>query len=233
MVNSFRMKSILFMIMIGLLLTFTACTKDAESANDGTEAETETGGNDTEAEAADEGEDSEPVTITLVVPLGEEFIQGRFGAIEEKLDNINLEFITGGGSVEALEELYAAQVYPDIIVSDYAPVKELGVDYPLDDLIEKHNFDLDTIDESLNSFMRSLGDDGEYVGFPDGTSFWGLYYNKEIFDVLGQDYPDPEVPMTWDEVIDLAKQMTTEMGGHQYYGLTGGDWDSTRTICLK
>lgn len=163
----------------------------------------------------------EPVTLTLAAPLSFEFLEGRYGMLADEHDHINLEFIQYWNSVEALEELFAADVYPDIYVANYAPLKELGVDYPLDDLIEQHNVDLDRVDASLNSFVRSLDEDGVYVGIPGGVTYWGVYYNKDVFDILGFDYPDPEVPMTWDEIMQLARDMTVQVGDVQYYGLTG------------
>lgn len=224
----FKNKSILLMVLVSLLLIFTACTNDDKTSGDngsdnGSNTETpDNNGDDVEPEPEPEA-DPDPVTISLIAPLGEEYLEGRFGAARDMMpDHVTVEFITGGGSVGALEELFAAGVYPDIIISDYPPVKELDADYPLDDLIEKHSFDLEQIDGSLNSFIRSLGADGEYVGFPDGTSFFGLYYNMDVFDALGIEYPDPEVPMTWDELMKLARQMTTQVGEKKYYGFTGG-----------
>jgi ABC-type glycerol-3-phosphate transport system substrate-binding protein len=203
MLNNVKKHGVVFAILIGLLLTFTACSKDADGA---TSDKKNTG----------------QVTIKIALPLDEDYFNGRFGEVDKKLENINLEYIPYGNSVESLEELFAEKQSPDIIIGDYQPIRHLDIDYPLDDLIEENNFDLDRIDPSLLSFMRSLDKEGNIVGFPDGGSFFGLYYNKEVFDKMGQDYPDPDDPMTWDELIELAKDMTKEVGGVQYIGLQGG-----------
>src|SRR5699024_2834972 len=161
-------------------------------------------------------------TIKIAFPLlGEEYFERRFAATNEQLSEIgiDLEYVPYDSTLESLEEIFAAKLNPDIIIGDYSPIEELNVGYPLDDLITKHNFDLDRFDPSLLSFMRSLDDEGRVVGFPDGTSFWGLYYNKDVFDKLGKSYPDPDTPMTWHELLELAKEMTVEQDGVQYYGL--------------
>lgn len=44
-----------------------------------------------------------------------------------------------------------------------------------------------------------------------------LLYNKDIFDVFGVDYPRDG--MTWEEVIDLAREVSGEMNGVKYQGL--------------
>lgn len=225
--KTLKKKGILLIIIIGLLLIFTACGDD-----DNASKKTDNGTGDTNGDAGQKNSvennvepeeiELEEVTIQVAFPLlGEEYFERRFGATNEKMQEIgiDLEYIQYGSSMESLEELYANKIYPDIIIGDYGPIKELDIGYPLEGLVERHGFDLDRIDPSLLSFMRSLDDEGRVVGFPDGTSFWGLYYNKDVFDKLGKDYPDPDVPMTWPELMDLAKEMTVERDGIQYFGL--------------
>lgn len=218
-----KKKNFLWMFIISIVLILTACTSSVDENPDSNKSNgNNTSPNNNPDNNINEADEIELRDVTLKVAfpdLGEHYFNLRFGETDEKLENIDLEYIPYGNSVEALEELFASDQDPDIIIGDYPPIRELGIDNPLDDLIEKHGFDLDRLDPSLLSFMRSLDDEGRVVGFPDGTSFWALYYNKEVFDKLGKDYPDPEVPMTWHELIDLAKEMTVEVGGVQYYGL--------------
>lgn len=197
-------KVILLIIFMVPLLFFTACSDDNKVSK---KTEQNSGNID-------------EVTIKIALPLNEEFFHSRFDEVQKKLDDITLEYVPYGNTPQSLEELFASKVYPDIIIGDYPPIKYIDVGYPLDELIEKHEFDLDRIDPSLTSFMRSLDEEGRMVGLPHGGgSFWGLYYNKKVFDRLGKDYPDPEVPMTWDELMELTKEMTVEIDGEQYYGL--------------
>lgn len=90
----------------------------------------------------------------------------------------------------------------------YRMMNEYELIYPLDDLIEQHGFDLSELNPGIVSFLRSLDSEGRIVGFPDGTSYKALFYNKEVFDLFGEPYPDPDKPMTWEETLDLAARMT-------------------------
>lgn len=208
-----------FVILLSIVM-LSACSGGNGNVNNNDDPEPGNNSGEENNNGVDEEISLREVTLKVAFPdLGEHYFDLRFGATDEALDKIDLEYIPYGNSVDGLEELFAADEAPDIIIGDYAPIEELGIGNPLDDLIARHNFDLDRIDPSLLSFMRSLDDEGRVVGFPDGTSFWGLYYNKEVFDRLGKDYPDPSTPMTWHELMDLAREMTVEVGGEQYYGL--------------
>lgn len=217
--NLFKGRFILIAI-VGIFMMLAACTNDAN-----TKGNTNNGNNNENNANENEKESSgEKVTIQVAMPLNEEYFEGRFGGVREKLKdkNIDIEWVPYGGSTESLEELFSKKINPDIIIGGYGPIKDLEIGYPLDDLIEQHDFDINSIDPSLLSFMQSLDDEGKIVGFPDGASFFSLYYNKEVFDKLGKDYPDPDVPMTWKELMELTKEMTQKVGDEQYIGLDGG-----------
>ena len=64
---------------------------------------------------------------------------------------------------------------------------------------------------------------GEVVALPLYSSCVNLYYNKDLFDAAGIEYPsiDPEDRLTWEQVVDMAQQMTyVDNNGTQIYGLT-------------
>src|SRR5690625_1996906 len=68
----------------------------------------------------------------------------------------------------------------------------------------------------ITDFGNTL-DDVNIPMFPVNIDNSAMLYNKDIFDLMGVDYP--EDGMTWDEVIDLAKEVTREVDGVQYRGL--------------
>ncbi|GIN71207.1 bicyclomycin resistance protein [Bacillus sp. J14TS2] len=165
----------------------------------------------------------EPVTIKIARYFeDDEAWESRVGKLEEDLPNIKFERIPYENTSESLQELFAAGVKPDIIIGPIEPLKELEVIEPLDELIERHNFDLDSLNPALMKTARSLTAEGKIVGFPDNKTFSALYYNKNVFDLFGVSYPDPDAPMTWQEVIDLAAKMTGERNGMEYIGMTHG-----------
>ncbi|CAH8248157.1 extracellular solute-binding protein [Paenibacillus melissococcoides] len=63
---------------------------------------------------------------------------------------------------------------------------------------------------------------GLLYGMPIEGTQRALYYNKAILDKFGVDYPRDG--MTWDEILDLAKQVTAERDGVKYKGLSFGHY---------
>lgn len=163
----------------------------------------------------------EPVTITVALPWGEENFNARFGLVDEMLDHVNLEWVLWDMTWNGLEELFASQIYPDILVTENLETidilaEEDMIQY-LDEMIEKSDLSIDDLNPSLVSYIRSFDPERRMVGIPDGAGFVGLFYNKEIFDLFGYDYPSGVV--TWDEIFDLAAKMTQERNDQQYIGL--------------
>ncbi|MCJ7839852.1 extracellular solute-binding protein [Lederbergia sp. NSJ-179] len=175
--------------------------------------------------AGNEGDDTKgekTVTIKIAYLFDGDIWEERVGSIEKDLTNIKLERIPYENTVESLQEIFAKGNKPDIIIGPIEPMKELEVIEPLDELIEQHNFDLDSLNPALMKNVRSLTDEGKIVGFPDNRPFFALYYNKDVFDLFGQPYPDEKTAMIWDEAINLAAKMTGEKNGTQYVGMTHG-----------
>ena len=63
--------------------------------------------------------------------------------------------------------------------------------------------------------------EGEYYGLPISGSCWMLFYNMDLFDAKGLEYP---IGLTWDEYADLAKELTYEEGGVKYWGSLAPFW---------
>jgi multiple sugar transport system substrate-binding protein len=87
-----------------------------------------------------------------------------------------------------------------------------GALHPLDDLIAGDDrFNLDDYFEI--SFHASTYDGATY-GLPyDGGSL-ALYYNQDLFEQAGIPFPDPETPITWDQLLEYGSQLTTDRNGN-------------------
>lgn len=70
--------------------------------------------------------------------------------------------------------------------------------------------------ETLDAVKEAASKD-YLVGLPYTRHFSALYYNKDIFDRFGVDYPADG--LTWEEATDLARQVTRFDEGVQYRGL--------------
>lgn len=67
-------------------------------------------------------------------------------------------------------------------------------------------------DDYMDGPMESTMLDGKHYGIPFAANTTALYYNKDLFDKAGIDYPTPDT--TWEEFQKIAKDLTKD-------GITG------------
>lgn len=83
-------------------------------------------------------------------------------------------------------------------------------------------------DVSLDDFYKPMIDaftyEGKVYGLPKDASSPVLFYNKEMFDREGVEYPNPS--WTWDDFLAAAKKLTetNEKGRRLQFGTSGIDW---------
>lgn len=58
--------------------------------------------------------------------------------------------------------------------------------------------------------------DGKQAALPFKTSYYVLYYNKDLFDAAGVDYPTND--MTWTEWEEMCQKLTSGEGANKIYG---------------
>ncbi|GIN58661.1 hypothetical protein J8TS2_29800 [Lederbergia ruris] len=211
---SIKIKKFLMMCLLFLLVIVAfGCAND-----------TNTEPNDEDNTAGDEVEEGEPDPVTLQVVVGwdEEMFNDRFkDPIEEAFPWITIEHIQSGSGREELEELFAKDLNPDIIFQISPDNMEyFGLDYDLDELIEKHGYDVSHINPVYLDAIRAKDPERRLLGMPYEIVNWVLFYNKDIFDTFGVDYPTED--MTWNEAIDLASKVSGERNGVHYRGLDLG-----------
>ena len=56
--------------------------------------------------------------------------------------------------------------------------------------------------------------DGTVVGMPMGFNIQSMWFNKDMFDAAGLDYPPADGDYTWDDVRAWAKQLTLDESGN-------------------
>lgn len=74
--------------------------------------------------------------------------------------------------------------------------------------------------QGLDAFKQS---GGKYYALPYRQDFWGLFYNKKLFDAAGKPYP---TNLTWDQYAQLAESLTTGSGSSKVYGTYHHTWRS-------
>jgi len=175
---------------------------------------------------------SKETTITIQHEWGLDQISALMQPIEDKLQaegkNIKVKWIQGQPTLEALQELNAKGVVPDIIYTSKGidGLQELDMVEPIDEWSKIYGLDMSRIDPSVVSLFRSFDDNGSMIGVPTFADTYTLFYNKEIFDMFGLPYPTDQ--MTWDETLELAKKLTGERDGVTYRGLELG-WQNSVT----
>ncbi len=70
---------------------------------------------------------------------------------------------------------------------------------------------------------------GPIYGLPkDWSNDFAIWYNKKAFETAGVPLPDPSKPLTWSEIMDLAKKLTMKDGDKiTQYGLAASEWGKT------
>ncbi|GIN72508.1 hypothetical protein J14TS2_29830 [Bacillus sp. J14TS2] len=225
---------VLFVFSIGAFLS--ACSSSAKS---GTQQEKKEEKEEVVTEVWDE--EGEPTTVKVLYPWGEDAFEDQIVKPykDEIPKNITIECVCEAAQLEPLQEMNAKGIVPDIIFANWGidPLVELDMLEPVDEFVQKYDVDLDAFDDSVIATYRAMDPEGEgrLIGMPTVVDRLGLFYNKEIFDLFGEPYPDPEKPMTWAEVHDLAAKLTGERNGVQYRGLEMGSGLTTyeATVPLK
>jgi multiple sugar transport system substrate-binding protein len=115
--------------------------------------------------------------------------------------------------------------------SDVLFIKELsdatnwsaqGYIAPLDDYIAADGLDMGAFAGMADCYVDL---EGNQVALPYRADYWVLFYNKDLFDAAGVDYPTND--MTWDQYAELAKQMTSGTEGvDKVYGSHYHTWRS-------
>ncbi|MBP1915357.1 ABC transporter substrate-binding protein [Lederbergia galactosidilytica] len=168
-------------------------------------------------------DEKEPVTISVLVHWDEEMFNERFKEpIEKQFPHITLEQVRAGSGQEDLEEVFASGTSPDIFFElSQQTMEYLELDYDLSELIEKHSYDLSHINPVFLESIRSKDKEGRLLALPYEVIYYVLFYNKDIFDLFGQPYPDEN--LTWNKALDLARNLTSERNGVHYRGLDLGN----------
>jgi multiple sugar transport system substrate-binding protein len=117
---------------------------------------------------------------------------------------IEVQHAPWGSYFDRLQTQMAGGTAPDVMFLNNIPsYASRGVLMPLDDLIERDDFDTSTYLEGL---LDVFSHDGQIYGFARDNDTNVLYYNKDLFDQAGVDYPNAD--WAWDDLRRAAKALT-------------------------
>lgn len=154
------------------------------------------------------------VWFSTAKPDDEAFEEIFVQPVKNKHPNITMKMVTGN-----LADMIAARDVPDLIYTHtgylYA-INDMELFTDLTPYIKKYNVDLSSVDPVVLR-MLDVVVPGQVTSFPYMVNFNGLFYNVDLFDKFGVDYPSDG--MNWDEAIELGQLMTREESGQTYRGL--------------
>lgn len=164
---------------------------------------------------------------------------------QEIIDRVNLQ-ANGAYKVEVqsfpsdyyikLSTKIAGKKTPDFfwltqeLISKYA---ELGA---VADLTQQFNASENLKPESFYpGVLASATYKEKYYGIPWIANPLIVYYNQDLFEEAGVDFPDPLGGWTWDEFIEIAKKLTiqktdTQGNSYQQYGYIVDGWPNIETF---
>jgi len=206
------------------ILILAACQADDNNSATNDTSENETNNiNESDNETNnvnDENETNESDSESITLKIGNELSEDDQEALKEEFPHIIFEFDEVSAHEDDIEDEITQDKIPDIFYisgGDQIPnLDAYELSYDLTELIEESDFDLSTIaDEQIDIVRKWSG--GEIKYFPYVKRWDVLYYNKDIFDKFGVDYP--EDGMTWNEVEALAREVNGEIDGNEYRGI--------------
>jgi multiple sugar transport system substrate-binding protein len=174
--------------------------------------------------AASPGEEKkEPITITVLQYLlnvtDEDFNKLIAEPVKKKYPYITMELVRKPAN-QSFEDMLTAGTFPDLMLQanfDIFKYTPLGLAEDLNPYAKKHGLDMSVFDPNVITTLKSYGANGELYMVPLYSNPAATYYNKEVFDRFGVAYPKDG--MTWDDTINLARQVSRSDGGSPYYGL--------------
>ena len=137
---------------------------------------------------------------------------------------VTLELISDGYE-NKIKIMAAGRTLPDVFWMPFD--SELFLQYITKDVLldlssyveRDEEFD---IKDFYSQSMERVKYDGKIYGLPMNLGTLALYYNKTMFDEARVPYPDPKEPMTWQELLEVARKLTRDIdndGRMDEYGL--------------
>ncbi|MBD2865979.1 ABC transporter substrate-binding protein [Paenibacillus oceani] len=168
--------------------------------------------------------EQQPVELTLYaqMPLSDEQWQTlMLDPLRKKYPHITLHIVNRQGSAGPhMPDLIASGDTPDlytvasVLLGEYA---QLGVTEDFTPYAKRLGVDVNRFKPQVMEALRALAPADEVYALPYNLNFNAIYYNRDIFDLFGVDYPVDG--MTWKEVMDKGREVSRHEGGRTYRGL--------------
>lgn len=203
------MKKLLAVLLaLAVIFSFASCSKDENAASASAE--------------------NEVTTLTWAVwdIAQTAYYQPLIDAYEAANPNVKIEMVDLGSSdySNMLQiQLSGGETYDVVAVKDIPGYNNLVKTNLLVDLTPY--MEKDGVDASkYGGVVEQVTVDGKVYELPFRNDFWVVFYNKDLFDAAGVDYPTND--MTFEEYDALARAVTSGSGASKVYGGHYHTWRS-------
>ena len=212
------------------------CGGTEEAANAGTEAASDAQTATTQEAGSEQGNEKAPAeaageAVTLKWAIWDQETTAYWSDLKEAYEashpNVTIEMVDLGSTdymtVLATELSGTGTDFDLVTIKDvpgYATLVQKGSILALDDYIAADGIDLTQFAGTTDQVTV----DGSLYQLPFRNDFWVLFYNKDLFDAAGVDYPTND--MTFEEYDALARAVTDTTFGSQVYGAHYHTWRS-------
>ena len=140
-------------------------------------------------------------------------------AHSDTIADIDLQVTTQSEYNTTLTGMMTAGDLPDVFyvgpesVQDFA---EAGNIENIQPYLDEMGVSTDDFMQDILSSYRFDGTStgsGDLYALPKDASVFAYAYNKDMFDEAGLEYPDPNDPYTYDEFVEVCKQLTKDTNG--------------------
>jgi len=174
------------------------------------------------------GSDEAPGTVVVALPADDPGAIAARQELAEKFmeDNpkipVKIQTIPAEGYDQKVFTSIAAGNPPDIFGSGDIIIPTIvtkGYAVDLNKYVERDNFNLKAFYPEV---LDGLTFNGQLVGLTDNWDTQVMYYNRDLFDAAGMDYPDAS--WTWEDFVSAGRQLTEGEGAKKVFGAAHGTW---------
>ncbi|MYL51818.1 extracellular solute-binding protein [Pontibacillus yanchengensis] len=171
--------------------------------------------NQTEGDAEQDGDNDSTSEEQVKITLGfyssgsaDQKMEELINKFEQAHPNIKVKTQNAPYSqfFQKLDTQIAGGTAPDVWLSDGVFVQKYAERGAAKDLTEWINNDLNKDEYYGLDFNKDA--DGKYWAVPQGIQIGALFYNKDMFDKAGVDYPDDS--WTWDDLKEAGAKLTLD-----------------------
>ncbi|WP_433746017.1 ABC transporter substrate-binding protein [Paenibacillus amylolyticus] len=202
-----RSLKVISLLMLVMVMGLTACSSGSKNGSSG-----ESGGK---------------VDLSMTIWGSEDekkIYQERLDIVKQTYPDINVKLnVVAGDYDQKVQTMIAGGTAPDImmIAENYQAYASKNQIIPLDDMIKANNVNMsERYSDDIANLMKY---DGKQFGLPDRAGAMVLFYNKDLFDKAGVEYPTKD--WTQDDLMAAAQKLTVKENGKTVqWGYYPGSW---------